>query len=73
MTNNIRFRVGDILQERQIKQKDFAVMTGLSQNAVSDITTNAARQIRLATIVKICRALDIQPGDLFELHNNGNK
>lgn len=67
MKNDIRLCVGDILRDRQIKQKDFAVQAGLSENTVSGLTTNSARAIRLATIVKLCRALDIQPGDLFHL------
>ena len=65
--NNIRLRIGDILYERRIKQNEFARMSGLSQNTVSSLATNGVRQIHLSTIEKVCRALDVQPGDLFQL------
>lgn len=69
MTTNakIRLRLGDILHERGIKQNEFAAQTGLSQNTISGLASNRYRQIRLATIVKLCRTLDVQPGDLFQL------
>lgn len=65
--NSVRLRIDEILVERRIKQKDFAAKAGLSQNTVSSLVNNGVRQIQLETIEKVCRALDVKPGDLFQI------
>jgi len=63
----IRLRLADILTERNMTQKQLAEETGLTPNSVSKLAGGTPRQIRLESIEAICRSLDIQPGDLFEL------
>jgi len=65
MTGAVRLRLSDILKERNLRQIEFAAQAGLSENAVSDLTSNGVRQIRLDTIARICDVLSIKPGDLF--------
>jgi putative transcriptional regulator len=65
MTGAVRLRLSDILKERNLRQIDFAAQTGLSENAISDLTSNGVRQIRLDTIARICDVLAIKPGDLL--------
>lgn len=62
----VRFRLSKILKERGIKQIELAQKAGLSENAVSDLTGEGVRQIRLDTIARICDALNITPADLLE-------
>lgn len=60
----VRLRLGEILRERQMTQKDFAEMSGLSEMAVSKIVNQPA-QIRLDTIDTICDALNVDVTDLI--------
>ena len=60
----VRLRLGEILRERGMTQKDLADSCGISENGVSKIVNQPA-QIRLETIDILCDALDLQPGDLF--------
>lgn len=66
MTGAVRIRLSEILKERNMRQIELAKRTGLSENAISDLTANAVRQIRLDTLAKICDALDIQLSDLLD-------
>ena len=65
MPGAVRLRLSDILKERSLRQIDLAAKTGLSENTISDLTSNAVRQIRLDTLARICDALSLNPGDLF--------
>lgn len=60
----VRLRLSEILRERGLTQKEFSELSGLSENAVSNIVNQPA-QIRLETIDVICDTLDITPEDLF--------
>ena len=61
---SIRLRLGEILTEREITQKEFAKMCGLSENSISKLV-NQPTQIKLVTIQRICRALEIEVDDLI--------
>ena len=65
-TGTVRLRLSNILKERNIRQVELAKMTGLSENAISDLTGNGVRQVRLDTLAKICDSLGLNPSDLFE-------
>lgn len=60
----VRLRLDDILRERKITQIKLAEMAGLSENSISKLT-GSPRQVRMDSLDKICRALDLEPGDLF--------
>ena len=60
----IRLRLGEILRERDLTQKGFAEMSGISENGVSKIVNQPA-QIKIETLDLICNTLQIEPGDLF--------
>ena len=47
--------------------KTLADRTGLSESTFESIGTNRNYNATLATIEKICLALDVTPGDLLEL------
>jgi len=64
MVPAVRLRLGEILRERGMTQKQLAGISGLSENAVSKLT-GRPRQIRLDTIDRVCEVLEIQPGDLI--------
>lgn len=64
----VRLRLAEILDKRNMTQKELSERTGLSENAISKLA-GYPRQIRLDTIDVICRALDIDPGELIVLED----
>jgi putative transcriptional regulator len=66
MPGTIRLRVPEILEERKMKTSDFAKASGLTFNTASSLARGMYDRIGLKTIAKVCDALQIQPGELFE-------
>lgn len=66
----VRIRLSEILQERNMMQKELAELCGLSENTISKLSGNP-RQVRIDTIEKICAVLDIEPGELFDYEDIG--
>ncbi|MDA0748991.1 MAG: helix-turn-helix transcriptional regulator [bacterium] len=66
----VRFRLHIVMAEkgpgRPYKISEIARATGLQSNTVSGIYNNKARRIDLDTIDVLCRALQCEPGNLFE-------
>lgn len=61
----VRLRLAEILDERQMTQKQLAEMVGLSENAISKLVGGSPRQIRLDTIDRLATALGVTIEDLF--------
>lgn len=66
---SIRVRLAVLLAEKQMKLKELEEKTGISLNNLSVLKTNKAKAIRFSTLNEICKALDCQPGELFEYIN----
>lgn len=66
----VKFRLGEILAEREMTQASLIKSAGLSQPTISSLAHDP-RMVRLDSLAKLCKALDLQPGDLFQLVNNG--
>jgi putative transcriptional regulator len=62
----VRLKVPEILDERNISTADFAQRAGLTYNQALAIRRGVYTRIDLATIARICDALDMQPGAMFE-------
>ena len=52
-------------KQQGIKQKDLADMVGISQGYLSQIEDNV-HDIKLSLLVKIAKALNVHPRDLYE-------
>ncbi len=50
--------------EREMSTMDVAKLTGLSQGYISNIENNAEMNPTVSTIVKLAKALNVDPGDL---------
>lgn len=68
---SIRVRLAVLLAERQMKLKELEEKTGISLNNLSVLKTDKAKAIRFSTLNEICKALNCQPGDLFEYVADG--
>lgn len=64
-----------ILHERNITQSELAKMTGLSQNTISSLVSGKSKQIRYDTLDRICKALEVTPGDIlhYKKATDGNQ
>ncbi|MNM97414.1 hypothetical protein D3C81_1099180 [compost metagenome] len=62
----IRFTLGRLMKERGLEQKDIVEKTGISRNAVKALALDANNRIDFPTLDKLCRALNVVPGDLIE-------
>jgi DNA-binding Xre family transcriptional regulator len=64
----VRLRVRQLLEARAVSPYALAKFTGLSLNTIYRLTRPSARfrLIRADTIERLCGALRVTPGDLFE-------
>lgn len=62
----IRCRLGDIMQERNLSNKDVVILTGVSRNTITSLAANATKRIDYDTLEGLCRGLKVLPGDLIE-------
>ena len=65
-TGTVRLKVPEILDERKMSTAEFAQKAGLTYNQALAIRRGAYTRVDLATIARICDALDVEPGQLFE-------
>ena len=65
-SKTLKFKLRKILKSRKITQSELAERTGISRNAINGLAGDV-RQIRLDSIYRISEALEIEPGELFEV------
>jgi len=56
-------------------QLELVKMTGLSQTTISALVSGKSKQIRYDTLDRICRALEVTPGDIlhYKKATDGNQ
>ena len=64
-----------ILHERKMTQLELVKMTGLSQTTISALASGKSKQIRYDTLDRICKALEVTPGDVlhYKKATDGNQ
>ena len=67
----VRFRLREVLGELEqagqaMSQSELARRSGLSLSIINAIVQHRQRQVSLETLNKLCGALAVTPGDLFE-------
>jgi len=55
-----------MLAKRKMKLQDLAEHVGITVQNLSILKTGKAKAIRFSTLEAICKALECQPGDIFE-------
>ncbi len=63
---HIIVRLDVMLAQRKMKSKDLADYVGITQANISLLKSGNVKAIRFSTLIKICEALDCQPGDILE-------
>lgn len=59
--------LGEILDERGMTLTELSDKVGISVVNLSVLKNNRGKAIRFTTLVALCEALQIQPGDLFSV------
>jgi DNA-binding Xre family transcriptional regulator len=62
----VRLRVGKLIEAAGITQSELARRSGISLVSINAMVSGTPTQIQLESIDKLCGALDVEPGDLFE-------
>ena len=70
MHDMIIINVDVMLAKRKMSVTELTERVGLTMANVSLIKNGKVKAIKLATLDKICEALDCQPGDILEYRTN---
>ena len=62
----IKSKLAVMLAEREMKLSELEEKTGISLNNLSILKTGKAKAVRFSTLNEVCKALNCQPGDLFQ-------
>ena len=61
-----RFRLAEILEEKDMSQRKLAEKSGVSLVTVNRIATGKTTRVDLATLDALAKVLGCEPGDLIE-------
>ncbi|TDM39363.1 transcriptional regulator [Macrococcoides goetzii] len=62
----IIIRLDRVMADRKVKLNELSEMVDVSVANLSNLKTGKVKAVRFSTLEAICKALDCQPGDLFE-------
>ena len=68
----VKCHLSRILGERQQKIAEVSRDTGINRNTLHRLYNETATRVELDVIEVLCKYLDIQVGDLFELDKSNN-
>lgn len=68
---SVRCRLGEIMSERNLTNKDVVELTKVSRNTITSLAANATKRIDYDTLNGLCRGLGVLPGDLIEYIEDG--
>lgn len=66
MEGEIIFNIDIMLAKRKMSVTELAERVGITITNVSVLKNGKAKALKMSTLVKLCEALDCQPGDLLE-------
>lgn len=66
MEGEIIFNIDVMLAKRKMSVTELAERIGITLANVSVLKNGKAKALKISTLVKLCEALDCQPGDILE-------
>ena len=66
MEDEIIFNIDVMLARRKMSVTQLAEKVGITLANISILKNGRAKAVRVATLAKLCAALECQPGDLLE-------
>ena len=65
MDGEILFHIDRLLVERKMSLTELSERVGITMANLSILKNGKARALKISTLLKLCEALDCQPGDLL--------
>ena len=66
MDGEIIFNIDVMLAERKMSVTELAERVGITIANVSVLKNGKAKALKISTLIRLCEALDCQPGDILE-------
>ena len=66
MEDEIIFNIDVMLARRKMSVTELAERVGITLANMSILKNGKAKAVKVSTLLKLCQALDCQPGDLLE-------
>ena len=66
MEDEIIFNIDVMLARRKMSVTELADRVGITLANMSILKNGKAKAVKVSTLLKLCQALDCQPGDLLE-------
>jgi len=66
MNGAIIFNIDVMLAKRKMSVTELAEKVGITIANVSVLKNGKAKALKISTLIKLCEALDCQPGDILE-------
>ena len=66
LNGEIIFNIDVMLARRKMSVTELADRVGITIANMSILKTGKAKALKISTLLKLCEALDCQPGDLLE-------
>lgn len=70
MDGEIIFNIDVMLAKRKMSVTELAEKVGITIANVSVLKNGKAKALKISTLIKLCEALDCQPGDILEYRNS---
>lgn len=68
----MKWRLPVIMADREMDYRTLATATGMHPGTVSRLKNNLPERLDMKTLLKLCKALQCQPGDLLVYVKGGN-
>lgn len=66
MDGEIIFNIDVMLAKRKMSVTELAERVGITITNVSVLKNGKVKALKISTLIKLCEALDCQPGDILE-------
>lgn len=66
MNGEIIFNIDVMLAKRKMSVTELAERVGITIANISVLKNGKAKALKISTLLKLCEALDCQPGDILE-------
>ena len=66
MDGTIVVRIDVLLAKRKMSVTELAEKVGITLPNLSILKTGKAKAVKFSTLIKLCQALECQPGDILE-------
>lgn len=61
----IEWRLASLMAERKMNYKTLGAAAGMHPNTISKLKHKPPARLEMQTLLRLCQALDCQPGDLL--------